>query len=377
MAPQPSFIVIGAGIVGASIAFRLATGGAKVTVIDAEEPGSGTSSTSFAWVNAHDKAPREYHDLNVAGMKAHKELASELGTDWYHETGCLEWRTPSERARHVNNVKRLQTWDYEAKWIEPDEAIRMVPAIARDAFRDSPVAYFPEEGWVETAAYIDGLIRRVSDLGSTVLTQTKVVSINQVGNRVVGVTTASGVSYQADTVINCTGRWADDPLFQQELRIPMAPSLGLMVFVDTPDIQLDRVLFTPRCHIRPDGHDRLLICNNDAISTLAAGVPISPDMPEADALIRNASEVLPALGSRKAVEVRLGVRAIPADGLPAIGPIANITGYYVAVMHSGVTLAPVVGSLVADELLSGVERFELTRFRPQRLLAPTSHPLSH
>ena len=349
------------------MAFRLAQGGAKVTLIEAGEIGGGTSAATFAWVNAHDKSPREYHDLNVAGMTAHRLLAEELAGDWYHETGCLEWRNPSDRDAHVSNVERLLGWGYNVRWIASEQALRIAPFIDPAAIGDAPVAFFPEEGWVDTASYVKGLLAAARALGATIATETRVTGVEWAGRKVVGVRTENGVSYPADIVVNCMGRWADDPVLPQDLRIPMSPSYGLLVFVKAPDIQLDRVLFTPRCHIRPDASGRLLICRNDAIHTLGPGAIISPTMPEANELIREASHVLPALASTQADKVKLGTRAIPGDGLPAIGPIAGIDGYYVAIMHSGVTLAPAVGSMVAAELLEKGAEAAIAKFRPDRL----------
>ena len=72
-------IVIGAGSVGANVAYRLAERGAQVTVLEAGSPGGGTSSASFAWTNSFNKTPRDYHDLNAASMAEHTALARELG----------------------------------------------------------------------------------------------------------------------------------------------------------------------------------------------------------------------------------------------------------------------------------------------------------
>src|ERR1700736_7078091 len=72
-------IVIGAGVMGASAAYRLAQAGAAVTVLEATRIGGGTSGISFAWTNANKKPPKPYHDLNVAGMKAHAALPNEFG----------------------------------------------------------------------------------------------------------------------------------------------------------------------------------------------------------------------------------------------------------------------------------------------------------
>ncbi|WP_262300313.1 NAD(P)/FAD-dependent oxidoreductase [Microvirga sesbaniae] len=365
---RQSFIVIGAGVVGASIAFRLAQGGAKVTVIEAGDIGGGTSSTSFAWVNAHDKSPRVYHDLNVAGMGAHRRLAEELDGDWYHESGCLEWREAGDQEAHVTNVERLQGWGYKARWISADQALSLAPFIDAGTIGEAPVAFFPEEGWVDTASYVRGLLAAASALGTTVVTRTRVSGVEWAGKKVVGVRTETGTSYRADTVVNCMGRWADDPVLPEELRVPMNPSYGLLVYVQAPGIHLNRVLFTPRCHIRPDTSGRLLICKNDAIHALGPNSIVGPAMPEANALIQEASHVIPALTSMKASEVKLGIRAIPADGLPAVGPTSEIDGYYISVMHSGVTLAPVIGSMAAAELLEGRPDEALAPFRPDRLV---------
>jgi glycine/D-amino acid oxidase-like deaminating enzyme len=364
---QRSVIVIGAGVIGASIAFRLAQSGAKVTVIDAGGIGGGTSSTSFAWVNAHDKNPRAYHDLNVAGMAAHRLLAEELGGKWYHESGCLEWREVRDREAHVTNVERLQRWGYNARWITADQALSLVPSLDSAAIGDAPVALFPDEGWVDTDAYVRGLLAAASAFDTAVLTNTRMSGVEWVGHKVVGVRTDTGVTYRADAIVNCMGRWADDPVLPEELRIPMSPSYGLLVYMQAPGVHLDRVLFTPRCHIRPDPSGMLLICQNDAIHTLGPNSVVDPGMPEANALIQEASHIIPALASSEICEVRLGIRAIPADGLPVIGPIPGASGYYVAVMHSGVTLAPAVGSMVAAELLGERPDTTLDEFRPDRL----------
>ena len=85
-------IVVGAGVLGTSVAYRLARAGAKVTVLEATRVGGGTSGISFAWTNANNKTPRAYFDLNVAGMRAHAALKDEFGaTPWWHDGGRVEW----------------------------------------------------------------------------------------------------------------------------------------------------------------------------------------------------------------------------------------------------------------------------------------------
>ena len=117
-------IVIGAGVMGASVAFRLAQAGADVTVFEATRIGGGTSGISFAWTNAHRKPPKPYHDLNVGGMKAHAALKEEFGaTPWWHGGGSLEWELEIDRADQRANVEQLQTWGYAAEWIDLKQVV--------------------------------------------------------------------------------------------------------------------------------------------------------------------------------------------------------------------------------------------------------------
>src|SRR6202140_1952956 len=141
-------IVIGAGVMGASVAFRLAQAGADVTVLEATRIGGGTSGISFAWTNAHQKPPKPYHDLNVGGMKAHAALKDEFGAPpWWHGGGSLEWELEPDRADQRANVEQLRAWGYAAEWIDLKQVQELEPDINPAVIGDAPVAYFP---------YVDG-----------------------------------------------------------------------------------------------------------------------------------------------------------------------------------------------------------------------------
>src|SRR5881392_1281508 len=87
-------VVVGAGILGAAVAARLAGAGLRVTLLDQDQPGRATSRWSFAWINSNDKGPRPYHGLNHAGMRAWAELAPDLdGGAWYRPVGHIELAT--------------------------------------------------------------------------------------------------------------------------------------------------------------------------------------------------------------------------------------------------------------------------------------------
>ena len=66
-------------------------------------------------------------------------------------------------------------------------------------------------------------------------------------------------------------------------------------------------------------------------------------------------------------EVNVGMRPVPLDGFPVIGEVPSVMGVFAAIMHSGVTLGPLVGQLLAAEVLQGANCKLLQSFRPKRL----------
>jgi glycine/D-amino acid oxidase-like deaminating enzyme len=168
-------------------------------------------------------------------------------------------------------------------------------------------------------------------------------------------------------VVNCAGRWANDPVRDAGLHLPLAPTVGLLVFTPPVATSLSRVVRSPIIHARPDGAGRLMLISNNAVSSmLSIDTKPTPDMPEARDLVARARRLLPSIGDVGPEAARIAIRPIPADGFSAIGPMPRVRGYYLAITHSGVTMSPFLGAAIADEVERGRERAELAAFRPGR-----------
>ncbi len=361
-------IVIGAGVIGASATYRLAQAGADVTVLEATRVGGGTSGISFAWTNANRKPPRSYHDLNVAGMKAHSALADEFGAaPWWHGGGSLEWEAEPDRTAQRENVEQLQSWGYAVEWVAPRQVLELEPDIDPAAIADAPVAFFPGEGWLDPVVYAHALLSAARRRhGAKVVCGARVVDLIMAGDRVIGVRLADGSQYDADIVVNCAGRWSNEVTRDAGLHLPLAPTVGFLVFTPPVAAGLSRVIHSPVISTRPDGAGRLLLHWGPTDATLRFDTRLSPSMPEARDMIRRARQLLPSIGEVEAEAVRIAIRPIPGDHLSAIGPVPRTSGYYIAVTHSGVTMSPFLGAAVADEIVSGRQRAELADFRPAR-----------
>jgi len=361
-------IVIGAGVMGASVAYRLAQAGAAVTVLEASRVGGGTSGTSFAWTNANKKPPKPYHDLNVAGMRAHAALAEEFGaTPWWHGGGSLEWEAEPDRQAQREKIEQLQAWGYAAEWITRREVQELEPDIDPATIGDAPVAFFPEEGWLDPVVYAHAMLSAARRRhGTKVICGARVVDLIMTGDRVTGVRIADGTEYEADAVVNCAGRWTNEATRDAGLHLPLAPTVGFLVFTPPVAASLSRVVRTTTIDARPDGAGRLMLHWNSTDATVSFDTRLSPSMPEACDLVRRARQLMPSIGGVEPEAVRIAIRPIPRDNFSAIGPIPRTSGYYIAITHSGVTMSPFLGAAVADEIVGGRQRAELADFRPAR-----------
>jgi glycine/D-amino acid oxidase-like deaminating enzyme len=356
--------VIGAGIVGSSVAYHLSEGGAKVVLIDGAEPGSGTTSTSFAWVNANNKLPRDYFALNLAGMHEHGRLHDEIGGGWLHPTGNLIVPTEDELENLVNRVERLLSWSYAAEML-PASTVneRLEPQVV---FPDpeTRVAHFPKESWAEAPALTRTLVQATIRNGAATLFGNVVHGI-EVGGEGVTVSLENGGTVRTDAVVNATGAGAAPVAGMVGRELPLDVFPGLLVRVAVPGEPLSHLLHTPHINLRPDGPGYVLL-HHDSIDEELTDDFAGAEDPLCAELLQRARRVLPALEEAEIVEARFGMRPVPADGHSCVGGLSHLPGYYEAVTHSGVTLGPLVGRLLAREILTGEVDPLIAPFRPDR-----------
>ncbi len=365
-------MVIGAGVLGASVAARLAAAGARITLLDQDEPGRGTSRWSFSWVNSNDKGPRPYHDLNHAGIRAWAELAPDLdGAAWYRPVGHLELAADDDEL--AARVDRLTEWGYPAHLIDAAEAADLEPSL-RLPGPCTRAAWFPSEAYLLTEPLIERLVARARAHGATILAgdQGRVTGLDpKTPGRV---RTAAGVVLEPDEVVCCAGRWTpglavmadpESPVPLVSWDTPGATAPGLVVRVGPvgPDGPA-HVLHTPQLALRPHPGGLLHLEAPDAAVDLYTSETELRRW--ADELLQRARRTVRGLNGAAVVAYQVCVRPMPVDGRSIVGRLPGAEWLYVVVTHSGVTLAAHLSRLVTAELTGGTEAAELAPYRPGR-----------
>lgn len=365
---MPTIAVIGAGVVGASIAFRLVEQGARVWLIDQAQPGGGTTSNSFAWANSNQKTPRDYFLLNYEGLREHYRLRHELGkAPWLHDGGNLIWEeAPDQIAALEQRVERLLDWGYAAEWRAATRVhVELEPRIAFPR-PDLPVAFFPEEAWVDAPLLARSLVERAADQDAELRTATSVEAIETAGGRVSALRLARDERIEIDGLVNAAGPGADRVAQLVGLPLPLTPTRGLLVRLNAGDDPLSRIMHAPNVNIRPDGTGHVLVHHDSIDAQLGDRPSIDPSDPLCAELLARAQIAVPSLEQAAIESARIGVRPYPADGRSCVGAVSALAGYYEAVTHSGVTLGPLLGRLLTKEILSGEVDPLIAPFRPDR-----------
>ena len=374
-----TYVVIGAGVLGVCVAARLAEAGAAVTLLEQAQPGHAATRSSFAWLNANDKAPRAYHDLNHAGMRAWAALSAKLGgAPWYRPAGNIEWAVSAPgRGQLAARVRRLASWGYPARLVDVAEAVELEPSLQLPGpAADVQAAWFPAEGYLLTGQLVSHLAGLAVQQGVTLVTGEpgRAAGLDTAGGVVRGVRTAAGQVIPADAVVCCAGRWvpglaamasAASPVPLVPWAVPGAAAPGLVVQAGPVTLAGPaRVVHAPQVYLRPHADGLVHLEAPDAAVDLHT--PEAELRRWAEELLRRARGAVRGLDNASVTGYRVCVRPMPADGQSIVGWLPGAGGFYLAVTHSGVTLAAHLAELVTAELTSSAPAAELAPYRPDR-----------
>lgn len=385
MSKDADVIVIGGGIIGCSVTYQLSKLGKKVLQIEREELTRGAAGATDGVVGYHTKKPGAQMDLAVQSIAMFEHLGEELGEDIEYGFQCggmqpvedqLQWDILSEI------VEEQKKSGVDIRMISIDEARKIEPMLAKDL---KGALYSPTGGKVNPIKLTMAFSRAAKKLGAVVKTETEVTDLIIEGQAVKGVKTTRG-DYHADIVVNACGAWAANIGKMAGLDIPIQPRKGQLIVTEPIGQFMDATLQCARYNVikfRPDAVDdpaALKIGNSLSIEQTETGGMIIGGTREfagydrentleaIETILRRAVRFFPALKDICFIRAFAGLRPYTPDGLPLIGKVNALDGFYMAAGHEGdgIALSPITGKLLAEQIVYGKESYSLESFDPNR-----------
>ncbi|EDP65478.1 oxidase [alpha proteobacterium BAL199] len=362
--PTPRIVVVGAGIVGASVAYHLARRGAAVTLVDKGQPAMGVTGQGFAWINVAHSEPGPISGLRRMAVQEYRRLEGELGAAFpINWCGALSWsRDPAKTERFV---REHEAHGYDVRLVAREQIALLEPNLL-----DVPdcAAHAGGEGAIDPVAATEALVRAARKAGAEIRTGTEVTALAMTGGRVAGVATPHG-AIDADVVVLAAGTGVRVLGETIGVTLPVDPSPAILLRVATDGRLTNGIIASPDIEIR-QVTDHVLLAAEDYIDDTPEDGPAAVAGRAVEAIrqrLRGASGVtLESVG--------VGWRPMPTDGLPIIGFVDGIGGLYTTVMHAGVTMAAAVGRLSASEILDGTDAAEFASCRLRRFADRPSRP---
>jgi D-hydroxyproline dehydrogenase subunit beta len=397
-------VVVGAGIVGCSVAYELARRGASVCLVDRGAVSGGTTGLGEGNVLCCDKRPGAELSLAVPGLALFDEIEELLGEEaGIRRKGALVVHTESTCwAQEAARIEGLGREGVRCALLSADEAHSAEPSLSGPLLGAS---WFPDDLQCAPRAIARGLAREAERLGATVIAGREVTRIVLNGSnegepepplegvphiaaaispfrmeppRVEGVATAEGPLFAA-VVVLAAGAWTAALARTARLHLPVEPRKGQLVRLEhRPDFLRHKVI---------DGSYMAAVESDDAglqVSTVMEttldghvlvgssrerrGFDLTVDPATTDTLIAQAARLAPEIAGLERDATWAGLRPWLPGGLPAIGPTSAADGLFIATGHEGAGVAhgPITGRLIAQQICGEQPDLDLSPFDPDR-----------
>ena len=347
-------LVVGAGIIGSSIAWHLAMRGAKVTVIDTNPPGGTATAASWAWINASWGNPEPYFRLRARAMAEWHRAARDLPPLDIAWTGGLLWDIEGDALETYASTHAA--WGYDIRLVDAAEVQRLEPALRAAPAR---AVHVPSEGAVDPVAAARSFLNAAEALGATFRRGTATRLVTE-GERITGLI-VDGTEISADHVVLAAGTHVPQLAATAGVEVPLDQPPGLLVRSAPLAPCLNGLVMAPELHVR-QLHDGRLLAGAD----FGGSDPGDDALATAHAVIADLQRLLRPGAAIQYESYSIGLRPLPRDGFPIVGWAGGRAGLYLAVTHSGVTLAPALGLFAAAEILVGKRDPLLAPYGPDR-----------
>ncbi|MCM3094188.1 MULTISPECIES: NAD(P)/FAD-dependent oxidoreductase [unclassified Cytobacillus] len=349
-------IVIGGGVVGSGIAYHLSERYKEgVLVLDKKYPMSGTSGSTQAWVWVHNKTPSWYAEFNMYSAELYPYLSKKIGDVEYKRTGGLSpFFHESDREKAQKLAESYRKIGIKIKVLSREEVLEKEPYMNPEV---AGATYSSIDGNVNPFRLIDMYMRAAKRNGVRYSAYNKVTEIKKHNGKYLVVSDKG--AFECKNLILAGGTWSREIGEMLGIKIPVNQLRG-QILVSEP---LKPFLNFTISGLRQANNGEVLM----GYSMEEAGFNRATTLDVIQETANMAVQYVPGLRKAKIVRAFSGIRAMPEDGFPILGEVPGFENLYVAATHSGVTLSPLIGTLITELIMDGetsipIDRYSLSRF---------------
>jgi glycine oxidase len=362
-------IVVGGGIIGSAVAWRLAREGAEVTLLERGGLGREASWAAAGMIapQAEAQARGPFFDLCMLARERFgasvEALRAESGIDpEYDEDGILYVGfDAAEGAELAERARWQRAAGGKVTEISPGEARRLEPALSSEIVC---ALYMPNDRRTDNRKLTRAFATAAAAKGAKLIEGVRVESIAIKSGRASGVRLHDGKELAADFVINAAGAWAGDIRGLEDDRVATFPVRGQMLCFEGLGLMAGPSVFSLRGYLVPRRDGRVI-----AGSTMEeAGYDTRVTLAGIAGIAAGAHRMLPAIGGAAFREAWAGLRPATRDFLPVLGvsPSAADVLYATGHFRSGILLSALTGEIIADLVFGRQPAIELEPFSPAR-----------
>lgn len=341
-------IVVGAGIVGCTVAYELARSGARVQVLETRAPGQGATRASAGILAPYIEGHADiFRDLGARSIELYDAFIERLRADSGHElvyqrNGTFELALSNDDVERLTALSAvLAKQGVEARWVKRAAFDDFEPHASKHAHG---ALLIPTHGFVGVTALTLAAAAAAERAGATFKTEIGAIRIYPLPANRVGVQTSSATS-EADRVVLAAGSWSSQITVQDADPVPVRPIRGQLIQLQAEAGAIRRVLWGPTGYLVPWPDGTILVG-----STIEdVGFDESHTEEAVRQLRAAAVELAPMLDGAPMTSVRTGLRPRGPDDLPLLGVSRAVPGLIYATAHyrNGVMFAPLTVQLVS------------------------------
>ncbi len=380
--------VIGAGVIGTSVAYHLQKEGYKVLIIDREDVAAGTSSHCDSVALIADKQPGIDTEQGYASIQRFLELRDELDFDFeFHQRGILHvCECDAELVAAKRYVDAQVADGYDMKMLDRQEIYDYEPLLAKDLLGGF---WSSEDCTLNPYKLCFGYIHKAKQLGMDLMAFTEVRNIKRdADGAVTGLITSNG-EISAERIVNCAGVWAPFIGKMVGVEIPIEPRKGICMVAERgnpvvhqkvhefgymmskfDDIEFERKVservarLNVAMVIEPTDAMNFILGGNRNFS----GFDIRSEIEVMQAVAERGIRYFPTLKEINCIRTYCGVRPFVIDHLPIVSPVDGVPGFFIAAGHEGdgISLSAITGKMVAQMIKGENTDFDITKLRFSR-----------